>query len=244
MSDTVSVRSRTQETIDDPSATRLNVLVIDADREHALAVQKILIREDSRLVHTTRVDAGIKCLNEGRFDLVMLDFMLPGTRPLESLVGLTSSHPEVPVIVVTRLDDQEVASMAVQGGATDYLIKDDLENDTLIRSMRYAVERHRRQRAEEEVLAVQEKERRRLSRELHDGVIQTISAMRLQMQVLARELGQRDAAAAKAVSKLAQDTQTVPRPPGRRRRPRATRCPAGRADCRMRSATTPRTGWP
>jgi len=207
--ETLSAKSPAHETLQDPRATRLHVLVVDASRQPMPAVQEMCQRANVHLVRALRVEAGIQCLNDERFDVVMMDLMLPGMGPLESLVCLSNRHPQVPVVVVTQLDDPEIADMALQSGASDYLIKSDLQYATLIRSLRYAIERHRRQCADQEVLVVQEKERKRLSRELHDGVIQTINTMRLQMQMLARELHQRDTEASDAVRRLADDAQTA-----------------------------------
>jgi signal transduction histidine kinase len=207
--ETLSAKSPAQETLADPGSTRLNVLVIDASRRHIPALQKMCERANVHAVRVIRLEVGLQCLDDERFDVVMMDLILPGMGPLESLVCLTNSHPDVPVVVVTDLDDREIANMALQEGAKDYLIKSELRYATLIRSLRYAIERRRRKRADEEVLVVQEKERRRLSRELHDGVIQTISTMRLQMQMLASELSQRDNPTSEVVNRLADDAQAA-----------------------------------
>ena len=125
--ETLSAKSPAQETLPDPRATRLHVLVIDASRQHLPALQEMCQRANVHLVRAIRMEAGIQCLNDERFDVVMIDLMLPGMGPLESLVCLSDRHPEVPIVVVTQLDDQEIADMALQSGASDYLIKSDLQ---------------------------------------------------------------------------------------------------------------------
>ena len=80
----------------------------------------------------------------------------------------------------------------------------------LIRSIRYAIERNRRQQAERIVLRTQLEERRRLARELHDGVIQSLSAMRLRLQMLDDELSRTgDHQTASPMRELAEEALTA-----------------------------------
>jgi len=137
---------------------------------------------------------GIEILEIEYIDVVLLDLKLPDSEGLSSFDKIFSTAPHVPIIVLTGLNDETTAIKAVQMGAQDYLVKDKVESDLLIRSIRYAIER---KRAEEEhqtlmeqrirslaIIEAQENERRRISRELHDGLGQLLSAAKLNIGMI------------------------------------------------------------
>lgn len=82
-------------------------------------------------------------LSKGGIDLVLLDLSLPDSSGVATFERVYAFAPDVPVIVLTDLDDEEVAVTTVQGGAQDYLVRDEVEGGILLRSIRYAIERHR-----------------------------------------------------------------------------------------------------
>ena len=80
---------------------------------------------------------------------VLLDLTLPDARGLEGLEALRAAEPNLPVVVLSGLPDEEVALQAVQSGAQDYLMKGKVDEGLVTRAVRYAVER---KRAESELL--------------------------------------------------------------------------------------------
>ena len=78
--------------------------------------------------------------------MVLLDLSLPDASSTNSVTRVLSHSPQAPIIVLTGLDDKDTALEALQKGAQDYLIKDSVSGDLLIRSIRYAVERRRAER--------------------------------------------------------------------------------------------------
>jgi len=123
---------------------------------------KILLVEDSpadsRLLWEMLRDSGIKNrfsldpavtlkeaiaqLSSKKFDLVLLDLMLPDSAGLDTFRAVHKACPDVPVVLLTGLSDENLAARAVREGAQDYLVKGQVDPATLVRSMRYAVERH------------------------------------------------------------------------------------------------------
>ncbi len=80
------------------------------------------------------------------FDVVLMDLQLSDSQGLESIQRIESVLPEIPVVVFTSLDDEELAVRVVEMGAQDHLTKGDLREGLLGRSLRYAIERHRLQK--------------------------------------------------------------------------------------------------
>jgi PAS domain S-box-containing protein len=85
----------------------------------------------------------MKRLSTQAFDVVLLDLGLPDSSGIETFSRLHAQAQNVPVIVLTGFDDDEVGLKAVQSGAHDYLIKGQMSASVLRRCIRYAVERQR-----------------------------------------------------------------------------------------------------
>ena len=77
------------------------------------------------------------------YDLVLLGLARAEIGDGDGFEAIRRLGKTAPVIVLSRLDDEDIAVKAVQRGAQDYLVKDRLTVDLLVRSIRYARERHR-----------------------------------------------------------------------------------------------------
>lgn len=134
----------------DDAETVLRVLLVEDNPGDATLVEHHLrrgsvfdIADAVTLTHVETLDAGADRLTEAEFDLLLLDLGLPGSTGLDTLDRLPEVAEELPVVVLTGLEDHETAIKAIQRGAQDYLPKNDLDTDRLMRSIRYAVERHK-----------------------------------------------------------------------------------------------------
>src|ERR1700681_3138927 len=99
--------------------------------------------EHLKLEHVDRLDAALARLSNDTFDVILLDLSLPDEQGLATLTRTHAHAPNVPIVVLTGLDDEALAVKAVRAGAQDYLVKGRVDGDLLIRSMRYATERAR-----------------------------------------------------------------------------------------------------
>lgn len=95
------------------------------------------------LEHLDRLRAGMERLLAGDVDVVLLDLSLPDSHGMETFVKLERTSPSTPIVVLSGLDDEQMAVRAVREGAQDYLVKGRVDGITLTRSIRYAVERKR-----------------------------------------------------------------------------------------------------
>jgi signal transduction histidine kinase len=76
-------------------------------------------------------------------DAILLDLWLPDSQGLDTFTQVHRQAPSLPVVVLTSEDDEDLGVEAVNRGAQDYLIKGEVTPRLLVRSLRYAIERHR-----------------------------------------------------------------------------------------------------
>lgn len=93
------------------------------------------------------LSGGLEHLAGGSFHAVLLDLGLPDSEGLNSVRAVREAAGGPAVVVLTGLADEAAAVAAVQEGAQDYLMKDSLDQDGLVRSLRLCVERQRAERA-------------------------------------------------------------------------------------------------
>ena len=127
------------------SAT-LRLLIVEDDARSAKSLRELLSLSDTphfEINHVTTAAAACDVVSEGNIDVVILDLGLPDATDLEALSRLETCVHEIPVIVLTGRGDEALATDALHRGAEDYLLKGALDYDSLLRSIRYAVERHR-----------------------------------------------------------------------------------------------------
>ncbi|MDD5347882.1 MAG: ATP-binding protein, partial [Candidatus Omnitrophica bacterium] len=82
-------------------------------------------------------------LEKKPFDIILLDLTLPDCMGLETFMRMYGRRPSIPVVLLTRIDDERLAVEALELGAQDYLIKGQVDAMALQRSIRYAIERKR-----------------------------------------------------------------------------------------------------
>ena len=134
------------------AVSSIRTLLIEDNPADAQLIQWALSQSPGAAFELEWVDEltkGLKELNAGSVDLVLLDLHLPDSRGLDTFNTIHASAPAVPIVVLTGLDDRELALKVVRSGAQDYLVKGQIDHRTLLRSMQYALIRHRLQHEEE-----------------------------------------------------------------------------------------------
>lgn len=122
----------------------VNLLLVEDNAAEARLLQELLkgtIFRQSRLVHANRLGEAIAHLQASNFDVILLDLTLPDSTGLDSLDSLIQHAPSLPIVVLTNTNDTELAVEAVRHGAQDYLFKRQVNQDSLVRAVRYAIER-------------------------------------------------------------------------------------------------------
>lgn len=131
---------------------RVRILLVEDDPDDVWVMRNLLgDRWDGpfELVQVELLAAAVERCRLDRFDVILLDLTLPDSGGLETFFAMYAAAGEVPIVVLTGLRDEAVAIKAVQTGAQDYLVKGQVDDNALVRSIRYAIERNRRHHAEE-----------------------------------------------------------------------------------------------
>src|SRR5580693_9467297 len=148
----------------------IKVLLLVEDNPADVRLLREMFHEQSshntELTHVATMGEAEKHLAEGMTDIILLDLGLPDAQGLEAIRRARAIAPGVPLVVLTGMDDESLASRALQEGVQDYLIKGQIDARGLLRAMRYAVER---KNMEEALFA--EKERAQVTlNSIGDGV--------------------------------------------------------------------------
>ena len=126
--------------------SNLRVLAIEDSRDDADLVRFMLDRAQDpgfTVVNAQRLAEGLQYLQEQTFDVVLLDLGLPDSVGIDAVRAVRKVCPEVPLIVLSGWDDEEVAVKTLQMDVQDYLTKGKFDGNLLVRSIRYARERKR-----------------------------------------------------------------------------------------------------
>src|SRR5258708_21977025 len=143
----------------------IHVLLIEDNEEHVTFLRQLLASSAAGQfeLHTAgEVGRGIERLKDGGIQLILLDLSLPDSDGLETFIRVIEAAPEIPLVVLSGLNDVALAIETVQLGAQDYLVKGHVDNHLLVRSIQYAVERQRAQlqlKRANDSLEVRERER-------------------------------------------------------------------------------------
>jgi signal transduction histidine kinase len=108
-------------------------------------------RTEVELAHADRLSVGLAVLGHREFDVMLLDLSLPDSSGLTTFESAHAAAPGVPIVVLSGLDDEEVAVRAVHDGAQDYLVKGQVDGGGILRSLRYAIERQRLEAARQDL---------------------------------------------------------------------------------------------
>jgi len=138
----------------------VHVLLVEDNAAEARLLQELLkgtLHQRFCLVHVKRLGEAIAHLQAAPVDVALLDLTLPDSTGLDSLDRLIGAMPSLPIVVLTNTNDEDLAVEAVRRGAQDYLMKRQVNQELLVRSLRYAIERKQASEALREANEVLEK---------------------------------------------------------------------------------------
>ncbi|MHC1744783.1 MAG: ATP-binding protein [Syntrophobacteraceae bacterium] len=170
----------------------LHILLIEdkpADYELIKGLLSMAPRSKFSMDWVENCESAVQEIEQKHYDACLVAGSFEGPEGQSIMKRVLSAGLPAPVIFVTAQRDQEVDLSAIQAGAADYLVIDQVTPDHLDRSIRYAIERKRAEESlrrseaqlkclSSQLLSVHETERKRVSLELHDSLGQILSAVK------------------------------------------------------------------
>jgi DNA-binding NtrC family response regulator len=121
-----------------------SILIIDDELEIRESLEQLLAMEGYKPASASTAEEGLKKLDDGIFDLVLLDINLPDRPGLEVLKSIKRESADVGVVMITAYDSSQVAFQASKEGAESYVTK-PWDNDKLLLEIRNALDKSRLQ---------------------------------------------------------------------------------------------------
>jgi diguanylate cyclase (GGDEF)-like protein len=123
---------------------KIGVLVVEDNPGDARLIREMLAEADQdsfQVEHVSQLSAGLERLAHPGIKIVLLDLSLPDSHGLDTFTQLHIHALDIPVIILTGLDDETLGQIAVREGAQDYLVKGQVTSPALVRAIRFAMER-------------------------------------------------------------------------------------------------------
>lgn len=114
------------------------LLVEDSELDAGLIEEKL----EHHVLHVTRLSSAVHELRVTPVDAILLDIRLPDGIGVDCVKAIRAEAGDSPIIVLTGLEDDELALDCLESGAQDFLSKDQLDARSLNRSIGYAVARN------------------------------------------------------------------------------------------------------
>ncbi len=156
-----------------PRTAQRHLLIVEDNPGDARLIREMFrdwrssrVRRHAGRAHERRRGAS---WHERAFDVILLDLGLPDVQGLAAVRRAHAAAPRVPLVVLTGLDDESLATQALQEGAQDYHVKGQIEERGLLRAIRYAIER----KGMEEALHVEQERAQVTLDSIGDAVIST-----------------------------------------------------------------------
>jgi|GEM_PF-2148826 signal transduction histidine kinase len=159
----------------------LQILLIEDEPSDAALIQESLRTAERsspvvrfEIIPATNLKSAITLLSNQSFDAILADLTLPDSRGLETVKELRQSAPDISLVVLSGINDEEMAIESVRGGAQDYLVKSNAAFQWLPRVIRYSIER----KHTEEKLRDRETQLADLNRDLEKEVARRTEMLR------------------------------------------------------------------
>jgi len=122
----------------------ISILLVEDNPGDAFFLQQLFKKyqiSKFQVSHFDYLAKAISHLENATCDVILLDLLLPDSQGLETLLNIQKKAVNIPIVILTGMNDQKLAMEAVRKGAQDYLIKGEVTTELLTQSIRYAIER-------------------------------------------------------------------------------------------------------
>ena len=129
--------------------TAITILLVEDNPGDAFIIQQFVRQAAQKtnaqvqIVQVEQLEEARQQLVAAQFDVILLDLSLPDSHGIDTVTAVRDRAPHLPIVVLTVTSDEELALQVVQQGVQDYLVKGKFSAESLLRSIRYAIERQR-----------------------------------------------------------------------------------------------------
>ncbi|MBP7274205.1 MAG: response regulator [Saprospiraceae bacterium] len=131
----------------------INILLIEDNEGDVQLIKNIL--DNSSLKHTLTVTdmlfESLSVINNQTIHIILLDLTLPDSSGFKTLKSLLENVKQIPIIVLTGVNNDIIGDQVVRAGAQDYLVKGHFDDKLLLKSIKYSLQRHKVQTKLEEL---------------------------------------------------------------------------------------------
>ncbi|HRI27925.1 MAG TPA: response regulator [Chitinophagales bacterium] len=111
----------------------MKIIIVDDDVVMLQAIKTMLSKNGYQVFATTDAQDALDTLEEEEFDLIISDIMMPYISGIELLSAIKKARKNLPIIIISALDQQEIVLTAFEEGADDFVKKPISLNELLLR---------------------------------------------------------------------------------------------------------------
>ncbi len=131
-----------------PSDKRINLLLVEDNPDDIVLIQEILAERNGsspsfKLFISDRLETALQTIRKEAIDVILLDLTLPDSAGVDLLARVCEEAADLPIVVLTAMNDPEHAMETVGRGVQDYLVKGQVNHTVLARTLLHAIERHK-----------------------------------------------------------------------------------------------------
>jgi len=136
------------------SINSLKILLIEDSRSMALLFTEMILSlgKDIKLTHVATCANAITMLGNNKYDIIISDLGLPDSNGLDTIKNILPHSKETALVVLSGNSDEDTCFQAIKCGADDYMIKGEIDENIIFRSIIYSMERKKREVVQKENL--------------------------------------------------------------------------------------------
>ena len=122
----------------------VNILLVEDNPGDIRLVEEMLRKnatDNYNISSTDSLEGAFRSLSAKNFDIVILDLNLPDSQGYDTFQKVYDKVPNIPIVLLTGINDNLLGEKAVKTGAQDYLIKNQLDSHIFSKSLNFAISR-------------------------------------------------------------------------------------------------------